>query len=226
MVKNAPGDCRMRRLFFINPRTLLLLIRETKSKRKLCPKISRIIRILAPDESKRPRIKKEAFGWWLRRLTPLVLNGTSRLSLPATLSLSCSLVYPSPYLLAFSNFLSLALPPLSPTPARALFLTQGSEEDGQTTSRGFLKPATSAWNWLLTSRIDFHSLTASSPHAPRPPCRVLWAHRFVPSTGSFAFPRDHNFYPWHPDSRRIIQLNAKLKRNILTRRLYSITCSL
>jgi len=65
------------------------------------------------------------------------------LSLLATLSLSCSLVYPSPYLLAFSNFLSLALPPLSPTPARAL-LTQGSEEDGQTTSQGFLKPATSA----------------------------------------------------------------------------------
>lgn len=45
------------------------------------------------------------------------------------------------YSCSSSNFLSLALPSLSP--ARAL-LTQGSEEDGQTTSQGFLKPATSA----------------------------------------------------------------------------------
>lgn len=119
-------------------------------------------------------------------------------SLSPFFSLSCSLGYEThppvslslPLTFCHWRFLR-SHPPL----ARAL-LTQGSEEDGQTTSQGFLKPATSAWNWLLTSRIDFHSLTPSSPHAPRPPRRVFRAYQFVPSAGSFApSPRDHNFYP-------------------------------
>lgn len=67
-------------------------------------------------------------------------NLSSSPSLSFSLCLSHSLsLFLSP---SSSNFLSLALPPHSL--ARAL-LTQGSAENGQTTtSQGFLKPATSA----------------------------------------------------------------------------------
>lgn len=165
--------------------------RDSLDERKLCSEILRIIRILAPDESKRPRIKRVAFGWWLRRLTPLVLNGTLLPSLYLFLSLSFSHPLFSPpsssslslFFLSSSNFLSLASFALACSSSLNTRVRRGWADD---VSR--LSKAGNFWNWLLTSRIDFHSLTPSS--APRHVLRILRSFR-----GIFHTSADHNFCP-------------------------------